>query len=117
MDRAAQAYEAALAADRGDVLIRIEYARFLVSYARVYPQSDAAGRAVTIAQSAIALAPRNIGALVALAEAYRVDGRVADAERTAQLAREVSPNYAEQMLGSPGNDADLGSSLIAVSSP
>jgi len=102
MDRAASAYEAALAADHDDMLIRVEYSSFLVSYARVRPQSNAAARAMEVALAANALAPHDVATVVAMAKAYSAAGRTEEALKAAALARGLSPAYAMQTLGTLG---------------
>lgn len=99
------AFDAAANADRGDALLRTEYANVLVGYAARHPATDAAQRAVQVAQEAAALAPRNPAVLGALAKAYQVAGRLSDAESAARLARLIAPAYAAQTLGSLGLDA------------
>ena len=105
MSRAIAAYEAATAADRGDVFARIGLANLLVSSAQVHPDSDAAQRAVSVALGARRLAPQNAEVLVGLARAYQAAGRLEEAEKTAQLARSIAPAYSMQTLGSLGLDA------------
>jgi O-antigen ligase len=100
--RALDAYAAAADADRGDALVRAAYANTLVGYAVQHPGSDAAARAVAVAQEAVRLAPGNPAVLAALARAYQVAGRHDEAVATARLAREVAPEYAAQTLGSLG---------------
>jgi len=99
MRRAVSAYEAAVTADRGDMYTRVKLANLLVEFATVYPESDAAQRAVEAAQDAVRLAPHNATTLVALARAYWAAGRPAEAENTARLAREIAPAYAARVLG------------------
>jgi Flp pilus assembly protein TadD len=100
--RAIAAFDAAARADRGDALVRTAYANVLVAYAASHPRTDAAQRAVRIAEEAVRLAPNNPAALAALARAYQVSGRRADADRTARLARSIAPDYASQTLGTLG---------------
>lgn len=100
--RAISSYETAVSANPGDALVRTAFANVLVGYAARHPGSGAAQRAVDVAAQAVALAPRNPAALAALARAYEVSGRRADAEATARLAREVAPAYAAQTLGDLG---------------
>jgi O-antigen ligase len=102
MLRAISAYDAAASANRGDAMLRAAFANILVGYASRHPGTDAARRAVDVALEAVALAPRNPAALGALARAYEVSGRHDDAMKTARLAREVAPAYAQQTLGSLG---------------
>jgi hypothetical protein len=102
MLRAISAYDAAASANRGDAMLRAAFANVLVGYASRHPGTDAARRAVDVALEAVALAPRNPAALGALARAYEVSGRHDDAVKTARLAREVAPAYAQQTLGSLG---------------
>jgi tetratricopeptide (TPR) repeat protein len=104
MRRAVSAYEAAVAADRGDMYTRVKLADLLVQFATAYPESDAAQRAVEAAQDAVRLAPTNATTLVALARAYAAAGRLDEAGNTARLARSVAPDYAAQTLGSLGLD-------------
>jgi tetratricopeptide (TPR) repeat protein len=104
MRRALSAYEAAVAADRGDMYTRVKLADLLVQFAAVYPESDAAQRAVSAAQDAVRLAPHNATTLVVLARAYQAAGSLDEAVKTARLARSVAPEYAAQTLGSLGLD-------------
>jgi O-antigen ligase len=104
MRRAVSAYEAAATADRGDMYTRVKLAYLLTLLAPVYPEIDAAPRAVEVAQDAVRLAPTNATTLVALALAYEAAGRLDEADKTARLARSVAPEYAAQNLGSLGLD-------------
>lgn len=97
-------YQDAAAADPGDALVRTAFANVLVGYAARHPETDAAQRAVEVASQAVSLAPRNPAALAALARAYEVAGRHADAQSTARAARQIAPAYAAQTLGSLGLD-------------
>ena len=97
-------YDGLVNADPGDALVRVAYANILVSYAARHPGSDAAQRAVEVALQASQRAPRSAAVLVVLARAYRVAGRLDDAEKTARLARSIAPAYAAQTLGSLGLD-------------
>ena len=76
MQQALAAYAAAADADRGDMLVRVAYANALLSFATVHPGSDAAQSAVRVALEAVALAPHDGIALVTLARAYQVAGRL-----------------------------------------
>ena len=102
MLRAIAAFDVAARGNPGDAMLRAAYSNALVGYAARHPDTDAARRAVDVALEAVRLAPRNPAALAALARAYDVSGRRADAESTARLAREVAPAYAAQTLGALG---------------
>lgn len=104
MRRAVSAYEAAAMADGGDMYTRVKLADLLIQFAKAYPQSDAAQRAVTAARDAVRLAPHNATTLVVLARAYEAAGSLDEAGKTARLARSVAPEYAAQTLGSLGLD-------------
>jgi hypothetical protein len=104
MLRAISAYYAAAQADRGDPMVRVALANILVGYAAQHLGSDAAQRAVQVAEEAVQLAPRNPAALGSLARAYDVSGRREDADAVARLARSVAPEYSMQTLGSLGLD-------------
>ena len=108
MRRAVLAFNAAVAADRGDVVARTGLADLLIQFATVHPESDAAQRAVDVALEARRLAPFNAEALVMLSRAYEAAGRLEEAEKTAKLARSVAPAYAMQTLGSLGLDGAPG---------
>jgi Flp pilus assembly protein TadD len=105
MRGALSAYEAAAAADRGDMYTRVKLANLLIQFASVHPESDSAQRAVEVAQDAVRLAPHNATTLVVLARAYEAAGNLGEAGTTARLARSVAPAYAAQTLGSLGLDA------------
>lgn len=102
MLRAIVAFDAAARADRGDPMVRTALANVLVGLAVRRPGTDAAQHAVEVALEAVRLAPRNPAALGALARAYDVSGRDVEAAKTAQLAREVAPEYSAETLGSLG---------------
>jgi len=102
MLRAISAFETAANANRGDAMLRAAFSNVLVGFAARHPDTDAAARAVETALEAVRLAPGNPAALGALARAYDVSGRRADAEQAAQRARAVAPAYAAQTLGSLG---------------
>jgi O-antigen ligase len=104
MRRAVSAYESAATADRGDIYTRVKLANLLVEFATIYPESDAAQRAVVAAQDAVRLAPHNATTLVALARAYAAAGNLDEAGKTARLARSVAPAYSAETLGSLGLD-------------
>jgi len=102
MLRAIVAFDGAARADRGDAMVRTALANVLVGLAARRPGTDAAQHAVDVALEAVRLAPRNPAALGALARAYDISGRDDEAARTAQLAREIAPEYAAETLGSLG---------------
>jgi O-antigen ligase len=102
--RAIVAFDAASEADPGDPMVRTALANVLVGLAARRPDTSAAEHAVEVALEAVRLAPHNPAALGALARAYDVSGRDAEAEKAAQLAREVAPEYAAETLGSLGLD-------------
>ena len=102
MLRAISAFETAAGANRGDAMLRAAFSNVLAGFAARHPGTDAAARAVETALEAVRLAPGNPAALGALARAYDVSGRRADAEQAAQRARAVAPAYAAQTLGSLG---------------
>jgi Flp pilus assembly protein TadD len=83
-------------------MLRAAFSNVLVGYAARHPGADAAARAVEVALEAVQLAPGNPAALGALARAYDVSGRRAEAEQAAARARAVAPAYAAQTLGSLG---------------
>jgi O-antigen ligase len=95
-------YDALVQADPGDSLVRVAYVNLLVGFAARHPGSNAAQRAVDVALDASRLAPHSAVVLTALARAYQIAGRPADADRTARLARLIAPDYAVQTLGSLG---------------
>jgi hypothetical protein len=103
--QAVSAFYVAAGADRGDAMVRVALADVLISYAAGHPTSDAAQRAVQVAQEAVDLAPLNPAALGVLARAYEAAGRPADADKAARLARSVAPAYSMQTLGSLGASA------------
>jgi hypothetical protein len=74
----------------------------MVAFAARHPGTDAAREALDVALEAVRLAPGNPAALGALARAYDVSGRHADAVATARLARQIAPAYAAQTLGTLG---------------
>lgn len=96
------AFYEATAADRGDAMVHVALANVLTNFARQSAQAGSAQEAVQVALDAAKLAPRNPAVLAALAEAYRVDGREADAQNAAHLAHTVAPAYAMQTLGTFG---------------
>lgn len=102
MLRVMTAYDAALEANRGDALVRAAYANYLVAYAAGHPGTNAAARAVEVASAAVERAPGNPAALGALARAYDVSGRSAEANEVARRARQIAPEYAAQTLGTLG---------------
>ena len=102
MLKAISAFETAAGANRGDAMLRSAFSNVLVGFAARHPGTNAAARAVETALEAVRLAPGNPAALGALARAYAVSGRRADAEQAALRARAVAPAYAAQTLGSLG---------------
>ncbi|MEI7815056.1 MAG: O-antigen ligase family protein, partial [Coriobacteriia bacterium] len=97
--RGIAAFYVAAQADRGDAMVRVALSNTLLRHAAQDPTGNSAQQAVQVAQEAVRLAPRNPAALAALAMAYRAVGRLDEAEKTAQLAREVAPEYSRQTLG------------------
>ncbi len=102
MLRAIVAFDGAARADRGDPMVRTALANVLVGLAARRPGTSAAEHAVDVALEAVRLAPHNPAALGALARAYDISGRDDEAAKTAQLAREIAPEYAAETLGSLG---------------
>jgi O-antigen ligase len=104
LNQGISAYREAAAADRGDPMVRVALSNVLINSARQTGQAAPAAESLQVAIDAQALAPRNPAVLAALAEAYRINGREADAQRAAQLAHQVAPAYAMQTLGTFGTE-------------
>lgn len=99
--QALEAYESASAADRGNVLVRLAYARYLLYLNSASPNPELIQRAIRPTEEALSLSPVNAQALVTAALVYQAAGRPDDARKAEQLARSVAPAYSIQTLGPP----------------
>jgi hypothetical protein len=99
------AYDAAAKADHGNALLRARPTPTCSSATpRVTPRPMRPLRPSGSRWRPWRSRPATLAALGALARAHDVSGRHADAQSAARLARQVTPDYAAQTLGSLGLD-------------